>query len=41
MDILCGDCQQVYVGKTDRNFACCLKEHRIEHLRTQMTSDLQ
>ena len=28
IDILCGDCQQVYMGQTDRNFACRLKEHR-------------
>ena len=26
-EIPCGDCQQVYVGQTDRNFECRLKEH--------------
>ena len=27
-EILCGACQQVYMGQTNRNFACRLKEHR-------------
>ena len=27
-EIPCGDCQHEYVGQTDRNFACRLKEHR-------------
>ena len=26
-EIPCSDCQQVYVGHTDRNFACRQKEH--------------
>ena len=27
-EIPCDDCEQVYVGQTDRSFACRLKEHR-------------
>ena len=27
-EVPCGNCEQVYVGQTDRSFACRLKEHR-------------